>query len=148
MNQVKKLSVELYVSSKTQFKKLTNEYAFENDIDSVHNSALSQLNPDEMDKLRELKGKPILLECTGLSTTVFSDNNKAYKVMDVKVLSLEEEPQGIFLKFPIMVYEFQPTEHAWLNGALKLEGCDDKIIDAQFYCELEGFKIVGRVQED
>lgn len=148
MNQAKKLSVGLYVSSKTQFKKLANEHAFENDIDGVHNSVLSKLNPGEMDKLRELKGKPILLECTGLSTTVFSDNNKAYKVMNANVLSLEEEPQGIFLKFPIMVYEFRSAEHAWLNDALKSEGRDDKIIDAQFYCELEGFKFVGRVQED
>lgn len=148
MNQTKNLFVELYVSSKKQFQKFANEYAIEHDINSVHYHALSKFTPDEMDKLRELKGKPILLECTGLSTTVFSDNNKAYKVMDVKVMSLEEEPLDIFLKFPIKTYELQSADHEWLNGDLQSKGHDDKIIDAQFYWELVGFKFVGRVQED
>lgn len=148
MSQTKKLFVELYVSSKTQFKKFANEYAIEHDIDSVHYHVLSQLNPNEMDKLKELKGKPVLLECTGLSTVFFADNNKAYKVLDVKVLSLEEESQDIFLKFPIKTYELQAKDHEWLNSDLESKGHDDKIIDAQFYWELVGFKFVGRVQED
>lgn len=148
MTQTKKLFVELYVSSKKQFQAFANEYAIEHDIDAVHYHALSQLNPDAMDKLRELKGKPILLECTGLSTTVFSDNNKAYKVMDVKVMSLEEASCGLFLKFPIKTYELQSADHEWLNNDLQSKECDDKIIDAQFYWELVGFKFVGRIQED
>lgn len=148
MNQDKKLTVELYPSSKRQFKKLTNECAIENEIEAIHPYALSVLNPDVVDKLQELKGKPILLECQGLSTIFFVDKNTAYKVLDVKVMTLEEEAVGLWMKFPIKTYELRTKDYEWVEDGFETKEPGARILDAQYYWELAGFKFVACVQEE
>lgn len=140
--------IELYPSSKRQFKKFANEYAIEQDIDGVHPYDLGKLNPEAFEALSGLKGKSVLLECTGLATQVITTKTEAYKVLDVKLLSTEEESLGLTLKFPIKTYELQTKDYEWVEGDLDLDESKDRTVDAQFYWELTGFKFVGRVQDE